>query len=362
MTPEKLAKLRIKCERSLYWFAKIVFGYDKLTDTLHKPVCEWLTSIPPRRKCLLMPRDHYKTSIAQALVAHIIIQPQGNNIYWPGEDGSNLRILYAAETDETAKKRIGLIQRHFESNELLRAMWPEKVWHDSRDARDWSITKFTLPRSKDYPESTVEISGVGTAVTGRHYNVKIEDDLIGQRARDEITTTMPATIEWYKASEALMDPPMNYLEFIFGTRWAHYDLYSWMQENDSSVQYMIRKVIEDGKPLFPELMNMEYIESLRQRKGELFYLNYMNEVTHGTLNAFDMTRLRFYDIENDVINFDVLPPESLHLPTIEETEKVEDTPVKIKKHWELTPQERVDRWNQKHQDWRKEREMRRFRD
>ena len=66
-----------------------------------------------------MPRDHYKTSIAQALVAHIIIQPQDNNVYWPGVDGSNLRILYAAETDETAKKRIGLIQRHFESNELF---------------------------------------------------------------------------------------------------------------------------------------------------------------------------------------------------------------------------------------------------
>src|SRR5216684_2504719 len=270
MTQDQLNKLRVKCERSLYWFAKIIFGFDGFSDSLHLPTCNWLQNVPPRRKCLLMPRDHYKTSIAQALVAHIIIQPQDANVYWPGVDGSNLRILYAAETDETAKKRIGLIQRHFESNELLRALWPHKVWQNPRDARDWSITKFTLPRSKDFPESTVEISGVGTAVTGRHYNIKVEDDLIGQRARDEITTTMPATIEWYKASEALMDPPMNYLEFIFGTRWAHYDLYSWMERNDTSVSMLIRKVLENGQPLFPELMSLEYIESLRQRKGELF--------------------------------------------------------------------------------------------
>ena len=155
-----------------------------------------------------------------------------------------------------------------------------------------------------------------------------------------------------------MDPPMNYLEFIFGTRWAHYDLYSWMQSEDTSVEFKIRKVLENGQPLFPELMSLEYIESLRQRKGELFYLNYMNEVTGGAVNAFDLSRLRFYNLEKDgSIAFDVLPPETFDMPEPMPPEP-EAAPIKPKRFWQTTPQERVERWNRKHEDWRRERAMR----
>ena len=53
-----VAQFRRDCEEDLFLFATAVLGLERLTRTLHYPVCQWLQAVPPFRKCYLLPRDH----------------------------------------------------------------------------------------------------------------------------------------------------------------------------------------------------------------------------------------------------------------------------------------------------------------
>lgn len=43
---------------NLYYFGYATLGLTRLTQSLHLPVCDWLTKFPAYRKMLLLPRDH----------------------------------------------------------------------------------------------------------------------------------------------------------------------------------------------------------------------------------------------------------------------------------------------------------------
>jgi len=287
---------------------KAVLGWTDLTQGLHLPFCTYLQTVPPRRKLALMPREHFKTTVAMSLGIHLTIQPKDHNLYIPGLDGRNSNILFAAQTATKAQNRIGWIRRQFETNELLYALWPDHLWRDVNRLRvPWNNSEFTLPRSKDSPDPTFASFGVEGAATGGHYDVIIEDDLIGlEDANSDLG--MSRAIEWHKAARSLSKDPATYLNFIFGTRWAVYDLYSYIQDKDKRTDVYIRSVIENGVPIFPERFTMEEIEERRVQKGDLFYLNYMNSVVGSSLQDFDPSLIRPFERLGDYIEFDDLEP------------------------------------------------------
>lgn len=298
-TPEGnfIKDFRTAAERSLYVFAKGVLGMSRLNRSLHREMCLWLTKCPPQRKLLLMPRDHLKTSmVGRALPIHILIQPKEHNIYQPGKDGASTRILLANETATNAEHQLRWIQARFETNDIMRALWPHRCWDQPRrDSRKWSEKEMIIPREVDSPEGSIETIGVGGAVVGRHYDVLIKDDLISMDAANS-AIVMHTAIEWHLASRALMDHPDESLEFTIGTRWAVHDLYSEIMDNDPSVQYIVRRAFEDSKPIMPEIFNTNALNQLLKELGPRFYLLYMNEATAGELVDFDMDLVRYYKI------------------------------------------------------------------
>src|SRR5712691_5294920 len=93
-----IRRLKEACERDLYLFVKFILGRDYLTDSLHWPITRWLQAPTSQRKLLLLPREHAKTSIvSHGLPIHVLIQPAESNIYVPGIDGADCRILLACE-------------------------------------------------------------------------------------------------------------------------------------------------------------------------------------------------------------------------------------------------------------------------
>lgn len=320
---------RTLCERDLYSFAKGVMGMTLLTPTLHEPACQWLQTSPPRRKLLLFPRDHLKSSIVgRSLGPHILIQPKEANIYFPGcqdkncryrrslmtppgdcddtthlWDGANTRVLLGYETATNAESQLRWIENQWETNELLRALWPHKVWENARrQARVWNQQKMQIPRTLEYPEPSIDTVGVGGAVTGRHFNVHIFDDLCTLEAANS-EVVMNATIEWFKASRALMDDPTHALEFTIGTRWAVRDLYEYMMRHDHTVESHVRAVVENGKPIFPEVFTPDVIEQKRKLFGSLFPLLYMNSAADRSLTDFDMGDIRSFHMNGNDVEF-----------------------------------------------------------
>lgn len=329
-----IKQFRKKAEENLFVFSKGVMGRDYLTKDFHLPVANFLQKTPPFRKMLLMARDHSKTSlVSHCLPPHILIQPKESNIYFPGLSGKENRILLAGESSTRAESNLRVIASTFDSNVVFRSLWPDCTWENSkRQAKKWSSQQLIIPREVDYPDPSIYAVGVGGAITGSRPTVIIKDDLISLEAANS-EVVMRAAIDWHKASRALMDEyekdtGLESLEFIIGTRWAIFDLYSYITDGDGeigpdhSVEVMVRRIIEDGKPAWPQRFDQKRIDQLRREFGSMFYLLYMNEASDPSLVDFDINLIRNFSVANDQIVFDaddrdLLLKESMKTKTFE---------------------------------------------
>lgn len=295
------------CERDLYAFMRGVMNHYFLDPNLHKAVCDWLTTVPPHRKMLLMPRNHGKTTlVAQGIPLHAMIQPAATNIYYPKMPGTYLRLVLAGETEEMAVRNLRYIKMALENNALLRALWPHCVWENPRkQAPKWSDDTIIIPRDTQFAEPTIRAIGVGGAITGMHPIMLIKDDLTTQKAANE-PPTMAKSIEWHTDSRALFANPDTDLEFITGTRWANFDLPGYIADTDKTVEINKewRRVVQDGKVLWPFKYGYPgAIEQLQKEHGIKFNLLYMNEAMGDGLTDFLLSDLREYELSNGVIHF-----------------------------------------------------------
>lgn len=314
--------VRLRAERSLYVFAKGIMGRTYLTKTLHLPMCAWLQTRPPFRKLALWPREHAKTSIVgHCLPIHILLQPRSHNLYFPGEDGCDQRIVLAGETETRATDALRVIQSAYESNQLLRAFWPHLMWDNPRQqSKKWNEKEMIVRRPTDYPDPSIRGIGVGGAITGAHPSVLLKDDLISVEAANS-PTVMQGAIEWHVTSRALINRDGT-LEFIIGTRWAVADLYDYIITNDPTVEVTIRSVVEGGVCIYPEVFNMEKVAQLQREFGILFPLLYMNSAADPELVDFDMAQIREFTLSNGYVEMteddrDVVIAERLHAPPLE---------------------------------------------
>lgn len=320
---EFIQQFKDRAEKSLYFFSKSFMGRDRLTPALHKPICDWFSKVPPHRKLLLLPRDHYKTTIAsQCLPIHLVIQSPEKNIYFPGKSGTDTRILLACESEQRASNHLRWIESRFEGSKYLRALWPHCCWDNPRrQSKKWNEQAMLLPRINDYSDPTIQVKGVGGVITGAHVDVMIKDDIISLEAANSVVV-MQTAIEWHIASRALFDHPDLSLEFIIGTRWAVFDLYSYIMDNDPTVSHLTRSIIENGEPILPELFSKDTIKRLQKEFGVLFPLLYMNSASDPELTDFNPEELREFEISDSMVIFsederDYLLVEKIKLDKIE---------------------------------------------
>lgn len=285
-------------EQSLFVFAYVVLGRDYLTRALHLPVCNWLTKAPPYRKMLLLPRRHAKTSIvSHALPLHILVQPEGG-IYMPNKPGCDMRILLAGETMPRATDNMRVLRNVMESSDMFRGFWPQLCWEKpQRDAEKWNEVSLIIPRNIDYPDPSIRAIGVGGAIVGARQDVHIKDDLVGEAAANS-EVEMSNVIRWHINSRALFDDPNKSLEFVIGTRWAVHDLYSYIMNEDPSVDYVVRSIVEDGSTIYPEVFHLDDVTRLEREFGIMFPLLYMNNIGHPDLVDFAETDLRFFTLDD----------------------------------------------------------------
>jgi len=257
---------------------------------------------------------HNSLFVSQTLPIHIHIQPKESNLYFPNMDGSDCRILIAGESAGMANKFFSAIRTNYERNELLRTLWPHKVWENPRiQAPKWNNEAIILPRKTTYPDPTMYSVGVGGAITGSRPNVLIKDDICTFEAMNS-ESVMQATIEWHLATRALLetyelDTNRKSLEFIIGTRWSVHDLYSYIIRNDPSVDVVVRSIIEkdaDGNDryIWPERVDADFVEAKRRDHGSMFPLLYMNSAQDPSLVDFDLSTLRYYTQEGKLAKFD----------------------------------------------------------
>ena len=162
---------------------------------------------------------HNSTCVSECLPMHILLQPREHNVYWPGMDGSEMRILLIGEKQELMSAHLRWIETQFTNNKLVRAFWSHRLWENpKRDAKTWNAIEMQLPRAatNDYADPSIRVIGVGGAITGAHPNVLIKDDLISIEAANS-PVVMQTAIDYHISSRALLAPNEDRgLEFIIG--------------------------------------------------------------------------------------------------------------------------------------------------
>ena len=300
---ETVLQLKQACQRDLFTFAKFILKRKRLVPHFHGALCRRIQRTPPRRKQYLIPMGTYKTTIiSQSSPIHIHIQDAATNPYWPGLDGADMRIMLGCETQELASSRMRWIQKQWEDNTLLRAFWPHRCWDRVTLAPKWNEVETIIKRPTDSPEPSIHARGVGGAFVGYHYHVLILDDIIALAAANS-PTLMQTAGEWLRAALTRLSPDEDQgLVYVIGTRWAPGDIYEQLQD-DPTFECETYSLIQDGKPLVPEIYDMEKIERLQKQDGVMFWLWRMNSTANPELVDFDITQVRKYEFKDGIIVF-----------------------------------------------------------
>jgi len=284
--PEELGRLRSLGRTNLYFLSKAILGYDRFTPGFHGEMCSFMERASSRRKLLTVPRDFYKTTTVKSYVIKLIL----NN--------PEIRILIVKNTSTNAEKDLIEIQSHFEKNVLFRALYPEVIPTDFKKVR-WNSQELEVPRQSSWSEATVEAIGYTGKAVGRHFDVIIEDDMLAPEEGSEVTKEIADKV--IAAHKLLKFVFVNWRDgesIVIGNRWAHYDLVSWIRENEKYYDVYHRAAVEDGKAIFPEQFDLETLHQLEVSLGPYIYsCQMMNNPVDAAKQVFKQEWLEqfFYD-------------------------------------------------------------------
>ena len=232
-----------------------ILGYKDL-GIFHKPEIEKLNKIrkiQETRNLWLWARGHFKTSIIT--ISHGIFLIINN---------PDIRILLVSNTLEVSKKIFSEIRNHFIQNEDFRYFFHEFCPVPNKDGKvEWGTTEaFTIPnRNKPYPSPSIMCAGIGTNLTGLHFDYMKIDDIV---TRDSITndTQMQASKDYYASLRQLYDNPEKPAEDICGTTYHFNDLYAEMRKSDNFTKSIIPAKIKD-EVVFKEKFSEEGLKEIQ---------------------------------------------------------------------------------------------------
>jgi len=292
-------EFRRRAEGDLLFFCRHVLGYADLDDHLHGAIVNTLTDTKVKKKLLLLPRGHLKSSIATVGFA-----------IWLAVNDSNRTIAIFNETAELAISFLGEIRHHFENNPVLRKYWghviPDK---DSRRAGDWTRSSLTLNRNRIRRDPTFSAKGIDEATAGRHPDIIICDDLISDRTV-RTPESIARSIQRFQELQALLEPPNDRdpfvgTEVVIGTRWHWQDLYNFIIENLSEFWHIVvRSAIEQGRIVFPQKFTREKLRELRETMGEwVFSAQMLNQPVDTESAIFPVSLVNERTWKGDQVRF-----------------------------------------------------------
>lgn len=219
------------CQESLFFLCGQFLGY-KDWDVVHDDVERFLRK-PARKKALMLPRGHLKTSF---VTIGYTIQCLLKN--------PNTRVLIGNGVWDIARSFLSEIKAQLEQSQL------KYLFGEFQSAR-WNADEIIIKqRTKPLKEPTVATTGVEAETTGGHYDIIILDDLIG--LQNSQTPEQRAKVKRFRRSMINLLEPGGLLIEI-GTRWHLDDTFSEIFEKEMKYyNVMVKKVVENGRLIFPK--------------------------------------------------------------------------------------------------------------
>lgn len=275
---EKRQSLRELCFRDLFFLSEFILRNKdsepiELDREYHGEMCDWLMKNRRadgkllKRRLLLATRGTLKSTIATR-----------NYVIWRIIRNPNITILINSAVIDNSKKKIRAIQDVFEKNETFKWLFPEVIPDNFNEK--WTQHEMCVPRTSSDPEYTVEVQSVEGELTSRHYDLILDDDVVGKE-NSSTAEQIKKVINYYTQSLQLLKKPHGE-RLLIGTLWDFADLYNHILENlYKQYEILIRSIWkcdryerqENGKykwvtrgkkePLYPAMLDEDGIAELK---------------------------------------------------------------------------------------------------
>lgn len=293
--PQQIAKIKNLCTNDLFFL--LVYGLNRpdADNDWCFARCREVQADPDNRLDLWA-REHYKSTIITfALTIQDILK------------NPELTFGIFSHTRPIAKGFLRQIKREFESNERLKAWFPDILWASpQKEAPKWSEDEGIVVKRRGNPkEATVEASGlVDGQPTSKHYKVKVYDDTVTRESVYTAEMIAKTTAAW-ELSDNL--GATGGAERYIGTRYHYNDTYKTIMER--GIKPRIYAATEngeaDGKPVF---LSREDLDKKYKKQGAYtFGCQMLQNPTADRVQGFQEDWLREYQqIQRDMFNVCIL--------------------------------------------------------
>lgn len=279
--------------KKLFIFDKYVLGMEQGGVSLapvHKKLCNFVQDGTDRKKLILMPRGHLKSTLITIgySVQQIVKNP-------------NIRILIQSATWEMAVDFLTEIKRHLKENEYMRKLYGDLTLN----AEEWSADRITLKRTDhNIKGPTVKAAGIETNLVGSHPDLIIIDDP-HNRDNSQTAEQIKSVIGRFRDCIDLLEPGGQLL--VIGTRWHVEDLYGWIMDEENHVRQdfdvMVEKAFEGNietgeefQALWPEKFPLEELRKRLRADGWFqFAGQYLNDPIPEEDAKFKREYFKYYD-------------------------------------------------------------------
>lgn len=286
-----LEEVQHACKTSLYFLCKEILKFDDW-DVIHDDIEKHCVR-PSKRKMLLIPRGHLKTTIVTKArtIQKLLIDP-------------NRRILIANQVWDKAREMLYEIKELLTNKSELPKIFGRFV------SERWREDDIVIAqRTKALSAPSVATTGVEAEMTSTHFDDIVLDDLQGmnnfqtQEQREKVK-------RFYRSMPDLLEPGGELC--IIGTRWHQDDLYAHIMEQEKDYyDIMVRRVVENNRIIFPKKFNLkfdpktklwahstthtlDYIDYLKKTKQGDFYSQYMNNPVDEEKQKFKASYFRYW--------------------------------------------------------------------
>lgn len=360
---EKKRIYRANSLMDLYYFSTIVMGKTRFSKNpdkaknLHYQMC--LTVMKDSLKeGIEIPRDHFKSTVYSECFPIWRALPFGHReedfftnigysdlyIEWMHRTHSqDVRILLVSETIKNAIKLGVRIMNHYENNVFFQHLFPEIMPTAKEIWTNESLHQRRTAMGRGQGEGTFDFIGVGGALQSRHYNVVVEDDLVGREARKS-SIVMADTIDYHQILVGATDndpnnPGRDFDEIVVGNRWSHDDLNSHIRKEEHYFNWTTHSALGGccslhpfGEPIFPEAFTKEKLLRWKRRLGSYHFscqfLNFPIDPSKAKINLADFRYFHFEKVTGAL----AIPKESLTAMRLYENTTPQQYRIAIRHH------------------------------
>lgn len=325
----KRLAFRANCLMDLYYLSLVVLGKKRLSrnpDTrknLHFQMCLIIMK-DGLKEGIEIPRDHFKSTIYSECFPIWRALPFGKReedffsnlgyadlyVEWMRRTHSqDIRVLLVSETIKNAIKLGTRIGNHYQNNALFRELFPEIMPTEKEIWTNESLHQRRTPEGLGHGEGTFDFIGVGAALQSRHYDIVIQDDLVGREARKS-SIVMADTIDYHQVLVGATDsdpdnPGRDFDEIVVGNRWSNDDLNSHIRAEEPYFDWTTHSALGGccslhpfGEPIFPEAFTREKLLRWKRRLGSYHFscqfLNFPIDPSKAKINLAD---IRYFNFE-----------------------------------------------------------------